>query len=233
MEKTPPLFPHLQELCDKEPQNGPWHMAADEWLLHSMEADHLPAVRFYRWQRPEVTFGYFLDEALVEQECPGWQRTRRWTGGGIVRHGEDVTFSLILPRGCPLAQASGHEIYAAIHQCIVSAWPWELEEIGLVPEAESENLRAKVCFQAPVRADVIRHGLKVAGGAMRRTRRGLLYQGSIRAIGCTDHAEGREQLEAALRRQLAEEITLRSWNESERASITHLEQQRYATMRKM
>ncbi len=38
------------------------------------------------------------------------------------------------------------------------------------------------CFANPVRADVIVDGRKIAGAAQRRTRRGLLQQGSIQGI---------------------------------------------------
>jgi lipoate-protein ligase A len=35
------------------------------------------------------------------------------------------------------------------------------------------------CFIAPVRNDLLANGRKIAGGAQRRTKRGLLHQGSI------------------------------------------------------
>jgi lipoate-protein ligase A len=38
------------------------------------------------------------------------------------------------------------------------------------------------CFANPVRADVMVNGRKVAGAAQRRTRAGLLHQGSIQQI---------------------------------------------------
>ena len=46
------------------------------------------------------------------------------------------------------------------------------------------------CFANPVRADVMINGRKIAGAAQRRTRRGLLQQGSIQGIVMkTDLAE--------------------------------------------
>ena len=38
------------------------------------------------------------------------------------------------------------------------------------------------CFANPVRADVMMDGRKIAGAAQRRTRRGLLQQGSIQGF---------------------------------------------------
>jgi lipoate-protein ligase A len=46
-----------------------------------------------------------------------------------------------------------------------------------------ERARApQMCFSNPVRADVLLNGQKIAGAAQRRTRRGLLQQGSIQNV---------------------------------------------------
>jgi lipoate-protein ligase A len=47
---------------------------------------------------------------------------------------------------------------------------------------EVADRRYNNCFANPVRADVIIGGRKIAGAAQRRTRRGLLQQGSIQGI---------------------------------------------------
>jgi lipoate-protein ligase A len=39
------------------------------------------------------------------------------------------------------------------------------------------------CFAGPVRYDVMSGSRKIAGGAQRRTKRGLLHQGSIQGTG--------------------------------------------------
>jgi len=41
---------------------------------------------------------------------------------------------------------------------------------------------SEVCFANPVRADIMLNGRKVAGAAQRRTRAGLLHQGSIQRV---------------------------------------------------
>jgi lipoate-protein ligase A len=43
------------------------------------------------------------------------------------------------------------------------------------------------CFAKPVHADVLIDGRKVAGAAQRRTRRGLLQQGSIQGVDLENH----------------------------------------------
>jgi lipoate-protein ligase A len=59
---------------------------------------------------------------------------------------------------------------------------------GIDPGGFSAATRAAVnasgynCFANPVRADVMMDGRKIAGAAQRRTRRGLLQQGSIQGF---------------------------------------------------
>ena len=52
------------------------------------------------------------------------------------------------------------------------------------------------CFANPVRADVMMDGRKIAGAAQRRTRRGLLQQGSIQ--GTTTNTDLAEKFAQAL-----------------------------------
>jgi lipoate-protein ligase A len=52
------------------------------------------------------------------------------------------------------------------------------------------------CFANPVRADVMINGRKIAGAAQRRTRRGLLQQGSIQ--GTTTNTDLAEKFARAL-----------------------------------
>jgi lipoate-protein ligase A len=102
---------------------------------------------------------------------------RRWTGGGIVFHGDDLTYSVIVPANHPFSAHSSLTIYSTLHEAIRDA----LRENGI--EATLANsVSAKVsedCFANAVRADVISEGRKIAGAAHRRSRLGLLHQGSI------------------------------------------------------
>jgi lipoate-protein ligase A len=79
------------------------------------------------------------------------------------------------------------------------------------------------CFSNPVRADVMLDGRKIAGAAQRRTRRGLLQQGSIQGfVMDTDLAQRFAQALSAKCRQFA-------LNEQIFQRARELAQQRYAT----
>ncbi|MBO0696057.1 MAG: lipoate--protein ligase family protein, partial [Verrucomicrobia bacterium] len=119
---------------------------------------------------------------------------RRWTGGGIVFHGEDLTYSIVIPASDAAFAGSSMSIYEKIHRALVNA----LSEIGQRavvagvddpgPSSMTVGPRTGItdagysCFANPVHADVTIDGRKVAGAAQRRTRRGLLQQGSIQGV---------------------------------------------------
>jgi lipoate-protein ligase A len=145
-------------------------MAVDEALLRLVKE---PVLRIYAWDRPAVSIGYFQKAAVVPEGRPF---VRRYTGGGLVDHARDVTYTLVAPREAPLAALTLAESYSRVHEAVKMA----LEKSGFRPVL-SENCEpeAEACFNRAVRYDVTLDGKKVAGGAQRRTREGLLHQGSI------------------------------------------------------
>jgi len=163
---------HLYD--DREPQSAALNMAVDEALLEDAAA---PILRFYRWRQPSLSFGYFGLYAEVADHSNEREIVRRWTGGGIVPHGDDLTYSVIIPASHPFFARSSPEIYAALHDAIRGALDTNGVQASLANCAApkvSEN-----CFANAIRADVISGGQKIAGAAHRRSRAGLLHQGSI------------------------------------------------------
>lgn len=159
---------------DSEPRSAALNMALDEALL---ETSTSPTLRCYRWKGPALSFGYFGSYADVADQCAAREIVRRWTGGGVVPHGDDLTYSVIISANHPFFARSSLAIYSGVHDAIREA----LTENGInatlanaVSPKVSEN-----CFANPVRADVMSDGRKIAGAAHRRSRAGLLHQGSI------------------------------------------------------
>jgi lipoate-protein ligase A len=168
------MLDELQVYDDVRPNSAALNMAVDEALL---ETAATPLLRFYRWQRPSISFGYFGRYSEVADQSGDRDFVRRWTGGGIVPHGEDVTYSVILPASHPWLARSSLEIYAEIHEAILHALQANGVEAILANSAGPKV--SEDCFANPVRADVLSEGHKIAGAAHRRSRAGLLHQGSI------------------------------------------------------
>ena len=159
---------------DLDPKPAALNMAVDEALLLSATA---PILRFYRWSRPSLSFGYFGRHAEVANQAAQRDLVRRWTGGGIVLHGNDLTYSILVPRTHLSFIRSSLEVYGAVHEAMRRAL-----ETNQIAATLAERAMPKVsenCFANPVRADVLIGERKIAGAAHRRSRFGLLHQGSI------------------------------------------------------
>ena len=92
-------------------------MATDWWLfLEKGERSH-PSFRHYAWFAPEISFGYGQDWDWVQKQIgPDADKiVRRPTGGGIVRHGKDWTYCLVLPNGHPSFSMPALDLYEKIH----------------------------------------------------------------------------------------------------------------------
>jgi lipoate-protein ligase A len=152
-------------------------MAIDEVLLPTTVT---PVLRLYRWDGPWVSIGCFVPRAEAEAAFPGRPIVRRWTGGGIVDHARDWTYSLIIPRRTPLAALGTPESYRLIHGALARALTACDQPAHLANTTPPG--RNGLCFTAPVLADVVTGDLKIAGAAQRRTRHGLLHQGSVQGI---------------------------------------------------
>lgn len=184
---TTTLFATLNTYHDALSRDAAMNMAIDEALL---EIAIVPAIRFYRWDHPALSFGYFGRFRDVEKFATERDLVRRWTGGGIVLHGEDLTYSIVIPANDPLFAESSMFIYERIHDAICQALGrdgllFRRDELPLVQDMQKHvppMSGREHCFANPVRADVMLNGQKVAGAAQRRTKRGLLHQGSIQGV---------------------------------------------------
>jgi lipoate-protein ligase A len=182
------IFAMLDVYQDATSRTAAMNMAIDEALLERVTQ---PSIRSYRWDHPALSFGYsgkFSDVSSYEVER---DVVRRWTGGGIVFHGDDLTYSIFIPGNDPLFAKSPMSIYENIHQAIREALAASGQRAELAegrdaalrrPRTAQHAVPTNACFANPVTADVMVNGQKVAGAAQRRTRRGLLQQGSIQQV---------------------------------------------------
>lgn len=168
------MLDELHVYIDPEAGSAAFNMAVDEALLENAAT---PLLRFYGWRRPSLSFGYFGRYEEVAAQSDLREIVRRWTGGGIVPHGDDLTYSVIIPANDPIFARSSPEVYAKLHEPIRLALQANGIEASLAGSAAPKISEA--CFANAVRADVLSNGRKIAGAAHRRTRAGLLHQGSI------------------------------------------------------
>ena len=152
-------------------------MACDEALLELAPQINRPVLRFYGWTQPAATFGYF--QKIADIECATHLRplVRRPTGGGLVPHDADWTYSVVIPPRHPWYALRASDSYEHMHRWIQSAF----NSLGVNAELAS-SCRKEIpgqCFAGYEKFDVLFLGRKIAGAAQRRTKSALLIQGSV------------------------------------------------------
>ena len=178
-----------------ESRSATLNMAVDEYLVNSQLAKGAgPILRFYSWDEPSITLGYFqkIEDAVRkfgarEKNIPV---VRRISGGGAVRHGEDLTFSLVLKTTNPFFPTDVKSSYRRIHEAI------RVGLKGLYPKLDYADCRLpagrqgtvlaskrqsgeRVCFESPACDDLLLEGKKILGASQRRIGKNLLHQSSI------------------------------------------------------
>jgi lipoate-protein ligase A len=163
---------------DSGPCPPAFNMALDEALLEAMPRLGRPVLRFYGWTEPAATFGYFQKYAEVGRATRLRPLIRRPTGGGIVPHDADWTYSLVFPPGHEWHSLKAGESYWRVHEWIQSAFA-KLNMATELASAASPNSPMGQCFAGYEKFDLLWNRKKIAGAAQRRNKLGLLVQGSI------------------------------------------------------
>jgi len=154
-----------------------FNMALDEALLEAMPRLLKPVLRLYGWTEPAATFGYFQKYPDVASLTPLRPLIRRPTGGGIVPHDADWTYSAVFPPGHEWYSLKAEESYRRIHDWLRLAFAELKVETELAPCCQ-KSLPGQ-CFVGHEKFDLLWHGKKIAGAAQRRNQLGLLIQGSV------------------------------------------------------
>lgn len=164
-----------------------WNMRADSDCLSFVKPTSPPLLRFYRWERPSATYGYFVEPSRyfdLEQSAQyRLQLARRPTGGGIIFHTHDLAFSVVIPLSHPLFHRNTMISYRRINKVVLSAIQPFLVEGSLSDETISSY--EGFCMTKPTIYDIVVHGKKIGGAAQRKTKNGLLHQGSL-SLGLPD-----------------------------------------------
>lgn len=157
------------------PKSAEWNMEADRKRLE----DPVPCLRFYEWETPSVTYGYFLDPADYFKPNAPLNFAKRPTGGGVIIHLDDLAFSLVVPASHPFYALNSLQSYQMINSLVLEAIQKVIPEKIYLQEDLPEAPRGGFCMAKPTKYDLLLEGKKVGGAAQRKTKKGLLHQCSL------------------------------------------------------
>jgi lipoyl(octanoyl) transferase len=178
----------LWRLIDEGPLDGPANMALDEALLSCFDPQQsLPVLRLYGWEPPALSVGRYQDaaSALDLELCAadGIPVVRRMTGGGIIFHAQELTYSIVCSPE-QVGEAVGvKDGFRRLCGFLLGTY----QRLGLDsafatdsnPAGTPLGQRTAFCFAGKEEFDVLVNGKKIGGNAQRRMRCALLQHGSI------------------------------------------------------
>ena len=160
--------------------NAKMNMAIDKALTISYQKDDIPILRFYTWENSfTVGLGQDLEHYSDLKEIYKDNCSKRITGGGVLFHGNDISYSLILSNS-ELGNLNVKQSYEKICQFLLEFY----KQLGLNPSfvKDSEYIKLKknefcqVGFEA---YDIIINGNKIGGNAQKRNKKLIFQHGSI------------------------------------------------------
>lgn len=161
--------------------NPQWNMSIDEALLSHFEQTKLPILRLYQWE-PSLSFGRFSKiadniniEELYKNSIP---YVRRITGGGILVHGGEISYTLVLPRTF-VSTLGVKKAYQYLCSFIINFY----KNIGLHPQfAIQSNIpchHSEICLVGNESYDILVQDKKIGANAQRHTKNAILQHGCI------------------------------------------------------
>jgi len=159
--------------------SGDLNMAVDQALLELYNLGlSPPTMRFYQWQPPAISIGYFQQPQTINFSlCSslGIDVVRRPTGGRAVLHQNELTYSLIAgtKEGIP---ATLPEAYGLICKGLIAGF----RLIGIEAKMGQERLTSSppdICFLRSSISDIVCQGKKFVGSAQMWKGGSLLQHG--------------------------------------------------------
>jgi lipoate-protein ligase A len=179
------MAPTTLRVLHDPPLPGAANMARDDALLELVGlGTSPPTLRFYQWDPPTISLGYFqkyADYAALPPPAGELAVVRRPTGGGAILHDHELTYSIALPLGHPLLTGGPNRLYELAHTALLdalaqasvsAAWSGFTDDSG---PAKGPFF----CFARRHRFDVLVGADKLAGSAQRRTKSAVLQHGSV------------------------------------------------------
>ncbi len=156
------------------------NMAIDKALVNSFKNEESIVFRIYSWEKSfTIGLGQDLNDYQEFKEEYNNNCSKRITGGGVLFHGHDISYSLLVPSSV-LENLGVKESYERICQFLLTFY----KELGLNPSFVKDNkeislMKSDFCQVGFEAYDIIVNGKKIGGNAQKRTSKLIFQHGSI------------------------------------------------------
>jgi len=181
-------------VIQSEKNSAKENMSTDDALLSSYEEKNHAILRLYTWEK-SFTIGVSQDFSnyVICDDYNG-NYAKRITGGGVLFHGHDLSYSLVIPTSY-LEGLNIKESYECICTFILNFY----RKLGLDAKYAKDNEKielskneyCQVGFEA---YDILVNGKKIGGNAQRRTKKAIFQHGSIPIKSLDDSKKVNEKI---------------------------------------
>ncbi len=172
-----PEIAEFRVIVDKECFSAQKNMSIDKELFLNFQKDDKSILRLYSW---EDSFTYGVSQKLEELDFEyGKSSAKRITGGGILLHGNDISYCIITSAKT-FKSISVKKSYEFLCGFILEFY----KSLGLNPAFAKDIEHIKLCKSPFCQVgfepyDIIIHGKKIGGNAQKRSKDKILQHGSI------------------------------------------------------
>lgn len=204
------------------------NMLIDKELFDGFKSSNVPIFRVYEW---EASFTYGVSQKLESIENLEYLKAyndnhaQRMTGGGILFHGNDISYSLVIPTSY-VKNLSVKESYEVICGFLMEFY----RGLGLDPIYAKDLERIKLskseyCQEGYEPYDILVDGKKIGGNAQRRSKDTIFQHGSI-SIDNSTYSMGNslEDLGVKISIEEAKELLIKAF--AKRFNIVYEQQNR-------
>ena len=166
-------------LIDTGINNAPWNMSIDEALLYNFKDDSLPILRLYQWEN-SLSFGRFskVYNHISKERLTEISYVRRVTGGGILVHGGDISYSIILPKNF-VDKLGIKKSYLYLCSFLIHFYKTVGFDAKFAIESNIKYTSSDICLNGNEPYDIVINNKKIGGNAQRYSKQTVFQHGMI------------------------------------------------------
>lgn len=163
-----------------------YNMALDAAIFSRYLEDGIPVLRLYSWQAPAFSYGFSQEPKnqidLAACAIDGVGVAKRITGGGILFHDQELTYSFVCSKSDVGERQGVFVDYRNICKFLIRFYTALGLHSKFALEAENfnnHNTAHQLCSVAYEKYDIMINAKKIGGNAQKRNRQAIFQHGSI------------------------------------------------------